>query len=571
MPGSSPLTVMTYSTVINGYAAALAMVVLLQYAYSVSLRARARRTTTQYLREVEGLSLEVLQLSRERGLQRLENQILREVLSQSDCQRAMGQLLRRIIVNSEDAFGLFMPLSPASDMPVQSRGLSAESVKTISLDHALLQKLRERGALIWSPPTHDSCPIYGQLAPVDRRKARQLFLVGVGDDQGLLGVLLASTLLPIAGSRDEQVELITRLLSSIAPSLRQTLELEQQSIQLRCTREMLELRSLADSKSKNPTIMIEKFLTRLGQMVDAERTSLFVPSREPGLPLQCSTRCGPQMQTGIQARWNEHEEKLARQGFNFGEIAMFDTPQLCRQGIDTLIGSAVAMPLKDADRTLGVVCLTRRTSQGFSTTQRQLLCWAAESLSHSLERAMSLDVIEKQARQDGLTGLANRRTFDEQLASAMQQIRNGQFVECSLLLLDMDRFKSVNDDHGHQVGDAVLREAADAILDEVNQMRSQDRDTALAARYGGEEMALLLPGVGVNGALRIAERLRTAISRIRITCDKGDLKVTVSIGVASAPLHALTGDKLVQSADEALYQAKAAGRNRVLTACEELV
>jgi diguanylate cyclase (GGDEF)-like protein len=565
MPGiTAPFPVLNEFALANVHAMALAMVVLLQYVHALVTRSRTRITADQYKREVEGLSLEVLQLSRERGLQRLENQILREVLTQPDCQKAISHLLRRFIVNPDDAFGMFMPLDPASDMLPLTRGLTDDSVKQISLDHETLQKLREHGAVVWEVPNINNCPIYGMLSPADRKKARHLFLIGVSDTQGILGVLLASSLLPIAGTRTEQVDLTTRLMSSIAPNLRQTLEMERQSVQLRCTREMLELRSITDGNVKQPTAMLEKFLTRLAQMVDAERVVLYVTPPEPGAPLRLSVRCGLQMQPGVQQRWNQHEEKLAQQGSHLDQLAIYDSAQLLRLGIDTLVGCSAVIPLVESGKHLGVVCLTRRSPQGFSVTQRQLLCWAGESLSTTMDRAMSFTAIEKQAKQDGLTGLANRRTFDEQLAVAIADQRAGTLVECSLLLLDLDRFKSVNDIHGHQVGDSVLKTAADKIREQVEKMRSNDR--ALPARYGGEEMALLLPGVGIAGAMRIAENIRAALERHVVRVADSELRVTVSIGVAACPLHAITGEALIHAADEALYQAKAGGRNQVVVA-----
>ncbi len=570
MPGiTSPITALTDTTVANGYAMALALVVLLQYVHSLTFRTRTRRTAEQYRKEVEGLSLEVLQLSRERGLQRLENQILREVLTQPDCQRAIGHMLRRFIVNPEDAFGLFMPLDPASDMPRQSRGLSEDTVKSFVLDHHTLQQLREHGAVVWETPTAAGCPLFALLASADRKKARHLFVIGVGDATGLLGVLVASSLLPIAGTRSEQVDLTTRLMSSIAPNLRQTLELERQSVQLRCTREMLELRSMTDGKVGEPTVMLEKFLARLGQMVDAERTVLFLTTAEPAAPLRCSVRCGLQLQNGILQRWNEHEEHLAQHGLQLDQLAVWEAAQLCRLGIDTLIASAAVIPLIDGGRQLGVVCLTRRNPAGFSATQRQLLCWAGESLTHSLERAMSFVAIERQAKQDGLTGLANRRTFDEELSATLTQLHSDGLRECSLLMLDLDRFKSVNDQHGHQVGDAVLKSTAQLIREQAEKIRSNDR--ALVARYGGEELALLLPGIGIQGALRIAESIRAAIERHCVRTPSAALQVTVSIGVASCPLHADAAEQLIQVADEALYRAKSGGRNRVIAATDPFV
>ncbi|MBI1345774.1 diguanylate cyclase [bacterium] len=569
MPGiTTSISALAETSVANGYAMALALVVLLQYVHSVTRRKSTIHTAAKFRREVDDLSIEVLQLSRERGLQRLENQILREVLLLGDCQKAIGHLLRRFIVNPDDAFGLFMPLDPASDMPRQSRGLSEDSIKNLVLNHQTLQKLREENAIVWPSPNMVNCPIFPMLSPVDRRKARHLFLVGIGDDQGLLGILVATSLLPIAGLHTEQIELTTRLMSSIAPSLRQTLEMERQSVQLRCTREMLELRSISDGKFVQPTLMLDKFLSRLSQMVDAERTALYIASGEGVAELTLSLRTGVQLQAGVAQRWHQHEDVLSRVGCQLDQVTIWDTSQLCRQGIDTLIGSAIVLPLNDGNKQYGVAVLTRRNPAGYSASQRQLLMWASETLCHSLERALNYVAIEKEAKLDGLTGLANRRTFDSQLNGAISDLRDGISQECSLLLLDLDRFKSVNDVYGHQVGDAVIKDVAAKIRDQVERMRSQDR--GLPARYGGEEMALLLPGMGINGASRIAESLRASIERHTVKYLETTLQVTVSIGVAACPIHATTGESLVQAADEALYRAKANGRNQVQCASANL-
>lgn len=562
MPGvATSISALTETSVANGYALAMALVVLLQYVHSISHRKKTKSTAAQFRREVDDLSVEVLKLSRERGLQRLENQILREVLVLGDCQKAIGHLLRRFIVNPDDAFGLFMPLDPASDMPRQSRGLSEESLRNLVLNHQLLQKLREEKAIVWANPNAVNCPLFSLLATADRRKARQLFLVGIGDSQGLLGILVATSLLPIAGLHTEQIDLTTRLMSSLAPSLRQTLELERQSVQLRCTREMLELRSISDGKFVHPTLMLQKFLARLSQMVECERSALFVASGSEVDDLTLSLQTGTQLQVGVAQRWQEHEESLSRLGRQLDNVTIWDATQLCRQGVDTLIGSAVIMPINDGSKQYGVAVLTRRSPACYSVSQRQLLTWASETLCHSIERAMNYVAIEKEAKLDGLTGLANRRTFDTQLSAAVSDFHEGTDQECSLLLLDLDRFKSVNDLYGHQVGDAVIKEIAGKLREQALKLRSQDR--GLPARYGGEELALLLPGMGIKGAARIAENLRASIERHTVCHQGTSLQVTVSIGLASCPQHASTSEALIQAADEALYRAKANGRNQV--------
>jgi two-component system, cell cycle response regulator len=166
--------------------------------------------------------------------------------------------------------------------------------------------------------------------------------------------------------------------------------------------------------------------------------------------------------------------------------------------------------------------------------------------------------VASQAATDGLTGLANRRSFDDELAL---EWRRAERVEDSLalLLIDLDNFKSINDEFGHQAGDTVLRRVS-AIL------ASGARQVDLTARYGGEEFALLAPETDLVGASRLAERLRVDLETAVIELPDGvELQVTASLGVAvKAGLD--RPEQLVAAADEALYEAKRAGKNRVVVA-----
>ena len=169
------------------------------------------------------------------------------------------------------------------------------------------------------------------------------------------------------------------------------------------------------------------------------------------------------------------------------------------------------------------------------------------------------------ALTDALTGLANRRAFDETLEREWKRtVREGSQI--SLLLLDVDHFKEFNDQNGHQVGDDCLRAVAEAII-------GARRATDIAARYGGEEIAVILPSTDSAGGVEVAEKIRLAVEALRITHDgnpEGGGWVTVSVGVATA-LSRYGGtmrmpESLLLAADNALYKAKREGRNRVATA-----
>jgi len=158
------------------------------------------------------------------------------------------------------------------------------------------------------------------------------------------------------------------------------------------------------------------------------------------------------------------------------------------------------------------------------------------------------------AAQDGLTGLKNRRAFEERLHEEMSRIRRTQ-RPVSLLLLDIDHFKPFNDTFGHPRGDEVLRSVARILARSI-------RDTDVAARFGGEEFAVILPDTDAEGAALMGERLRHAIESAPWT-ERG---ITLSVGAATAPSHLVTFEALVEHADRALYRSKQGGRNRVTTA-----
>ncbi|MFL6241977.1 MAG: diguanylate cyclase [Acidimicrobiia bacterium] len=179
----------------------------------------------------------------------------------------------------------------------------------------------------------------------------------------------------------------------------------------------------------------------------------------------------------------------------------------------------------------------------------ETLAQSATQTAAALRNAALLSEIEHLATRDGLTGLANRRLFEETLQRevARSHRRNAPLA---LVVLDVDHFKDVNDTVGHQAGDAVLREVARAM---VGNTKASD----LPARYGGDEFVVLLPDCTGDDALVVAERLRAAVAR-----DVTAVPVTVSAGVGAMPGNAGDGERLVAAADAALYSAKRDGRDR---------
>lgn len=188
--------------------------------------------------------------------------------------------------------------------------------------------------------------------------------------------------------------------------------------------------------------------------------------------------------------------------------------------------------------------------------RRQLLELLDRYADHAailMRNAELLDQVRALATTDGLTGLPNRRQLDASLDRACAQVTRGHGT-VGVLMLDVDRFKVLNDTHGHQVGDEVLQHVAKVLDAEV---RAGD----LVGRYGGEEFTVVMPGAHDVEVQAAAERLRSAIE-----VATGPVPVTVSVGAAWAPAHGATRERLIGAADRALYEAKAAGRNRVALA-----
>jgi diguanylate cyclase (GGDEF)-like protein len=214
------------------------------------------------------------------------------------------------------------------------------------------------------------------------------------------------------------------------------------------------------------------------------------------------------------------------------------------------------LPLSSGQVSFGTLLLY---GDGFGEEERVTAASLASHASVALDNARLHRIVERQAFVDELTGLANRRRCEEMLAVEMS--RAARFGgPLTIATADLDDFKAVNDDHGHAVGDAVLREFAEVL-------RSSVRDVDVAGRWGGEEFLLVLPGTDAAGGRRLAERVRKLVEgRALVTPEGRPLGVTVSFGLATYEEDGTTAEALLAAADAALYEAKRTGKNRVASA-----
>ena len=257
-------------------------------------------------------------------------------------------------------------------------------------------------------------------------------------------------------------------------------------------------------------------------------------------------------------------EERARVGSLNGHATAVDAAEgeAMRSGtvrqVTTGAASAIANPLRSADgreEIIGVVSVARN-GRVFSSSDLELFTYLVGQAARSMENVESYETATRESVTDDLTGLSNRRALDDALAVEVERAKR-MGNDLALVLLDLDEFKSINDTYGHPQGDVVLREVARVL-------REGSREIDHTARYGGEELAVILPGTDLEGAYNRAERIREQVEQLRIPGldGRGTLGVTTSCGVASAPPTAVDARKLVAAADKALYKAKRNGKNR---------
>ncbi|MFH1382752.1 MAG: sensor domain-containing diguanylate cyclase [Chloroflexota bacterium] len=213
--------------------------------------------------------------------------------------------------------------------------------------------------------------------------------------------------------------------------------------------------------------------------------------------------------------------------------------------------SIAYLPLITKGRTIGSFILASRRQNAYDRQQITLLEHLAVQMATPIENARLYAAIEEKARIDDLTGLLNRRSLDELLASEISRhSRYGGVF--SLVILDLDSFKTFNDTNGHLAGDKLLGKIGGVIK---NTIRGADR----AFRYGGDEFAIVLPNTPINAAIRVAERAR---KQVAAQTAGGPTPVTTSLGVSAWPADGTTANEVIAAADTALYEAKRSGKNR---------
>jgi len=252
-----------------------------------------------------------------------------------------------------------------------------------------------------------------------------------------------------------------------------------------------------------------------------------------------------------------------RRGREF-RIEDSSTGPLCAHVPSARSGRYLCVPMIAQGEVLGVVHLRQDLSRMEPTDStiamnEKLVATLAERLASALTNIKLRESLRNQSIRDPLTGLFNRRYMEESLALEVLRAERRQRA-LVVVMLDLDHFKRFNDAYGHDAGDQVLREVGAL-------MNSRIRGGDIACRYGGEEFALILPETNLETARRRVDQLRIGIAQLDIRYRGQPVSnITVSAGIAAFPVNGKTGEDLLHAADQALYQAKAEGRDRIVTA-----
>ena len=333
--------------------------------------------------------------------------------------------------------------------------------------------------------------------------------------------------------------------------------------QLRSQRELLQITE-SILTTLDPVAVLDQITDRLGNLVRYDNISIEVYDRRANVLTPLTAR-GVNADDYIQP-WEPGETGLATWVLQHNEPQLVvdelaDPRVLQFDSTGPVDGSLIVVPLRGREGVAGVLTLERLGREDrFNEEDFELVKLFAAQVSIALNNAEIHRAVEIRARSDGLTGLLNHATFQEFL---IQRVREA--TPFSLIMLDLDDFRTINNQFGHQAGDRLLRAIADSLL-------HAGRESDHVFRYGGDEFTFLLPGTDAAGALLVAERARDAV---RLVGEEPDWKsagmhVSASIGVATYPVDGEAAEEILLAADRACYVAKRTGTGRIATAAEGL-
>ena len=439
------------------------------------------------------------------------------------------------------------------------RSYNAEIIKGVSLDigtSLLGWVARERQGLLYASFNRDSRDLgyYRKFQPV-----RSVLAVPIIQENEVIGALVSDSDQPNAFNENDKI-----LLSGFAEEAARLIHFHQSHSALGLEKDRLQqwnsrLELMASRLRVNDVIKIIQEL--VPQLVPCDHLVLLEVLPEPG---RARVLLSDPASAGYPAPGTEIRlsGSLAEQAVKLKEWRSVDdyyrrAVSICRYSAeerpDHGFRSVLAAPLLYEDACHYVLVLESRQPKAFEA-DRDTIHIIAGQFSLALKSAAMYEEKETLAIRDGLTGLANHRRFQEYLDETLAKAGGSPL---GIALFDIDFFKKLNDNYGHPIGDAVLKEVA-------ARLRKALSSFDFVARYGGEEFVAVWSGKNDREAAQAAEQVRLAIEGEKFVTSAGDLPVTISLGVASYPQDAKRKAELIKAADEALYAAKKGGRNQVV-------
>jgi len=343
---------------------------------------------------------------------------------------------------------------------------------------------------------------------------------------------------------------------------------EHRRATLRATQLLTKMRGLVDvAAALSSTLELNEILGLIVQkapaVMNAEAASIVLADEAAGV-LRFRAASGPRAHL-LAGRQMPLGSGLAGWVIEHDETVIVDTPETdprfykeILQEIEYPVRSLIVTPIRSAGKPIGCVEVLNKTGeQSFDDDDRRVLEAFSVHAALAIENAGQYETTKTEAITDPLTGLCNRRELEQRMAAELNHaVRYGGPV--SVVMMDLDHFKRINDTYGHQAGDKVLREVAKLL-------RRLSRSSDVVARYGGEEFVMVLPHTGKQQAVEAAQRLRQAVESLRVWWAgvPEPLTITISCGVTSVRLGEDNAASVLARADRRLYQAKAEGRNRV--------
>ncbi|QDU80245.1 Phytochrome-like protein cph2 [Polystyrenella longa] len=552
------LHLLTTSIIMNGLVVSLSVVCLLHYILTIHRRKQAEEELKQTLKQVEYVQFELDGLKLSHNLSRLENRLLRDILGTPDIRIYIDTLFERLLPNTQEGLCALYSIENEKQTVLNYRG-ERSSFATKGIPRDLLEQMRGEHTLKLEQKDLEQSGLLKFVNRETRPFLDKVFIFTTPEIDGIRYLFITSALYPSNVNLNEQLEFTRRLVRGIDIRLRQQGQLQEQLEQLQLTQVKLEMQNLIGSN-------LQGFLQKLVELTETDRCMLYLVENEKQelrkAPL-IKLEHGPGNNPNLEFKRSKDEYYLATLvKMSNKDFINLNKASLEKVKITETINQAILLSLRSQDgNLLAVACLTRSSCLPYSPRHVEFVQWASPLIADCVSKTLSEAIVRRKATLDGLTKIANRRTFDERITQELF-VAKSQQTTCSLVLIDLDHFKNINDRHGHQVGDTVLKETADILKRITNQTRTND--SVLVARYGGEEMAILLPGVSAAGALRITESIRKARETTPGLSEHGEFLITMSSGISSFPENASDVEGMIKAADEALYKAKHAGRNQTL-------